>query len=203
MTSFRQTEANRRNAGKSTGPITEGGKQRSRCNAVRHGLTAETVIGSLEDAGDYKAFEAAITAHYDAQSAGERELVLQLASLLCRLRRATTMETGWLVIQADHLREFRQDCLFSPVLWRKRHKRSNRELPSLRTRKSPGGGPGLSLERTPCKPCREAHGKPNSSSDSENRQWPEIRTVTTLRRTVRGPRHRIISLLPSPTSRLR
>ena len=27
----------------------------------------------------------------------------------------------------------------STVLWRKRHKRSNRELPTLRTRKSPGG----------------------------------------------------------------
>jgi hypothetical protein len=75
MTSFRQIEANRRNARKSTGPTTEEGKQRSRCNAVRHGLTAETVIGALEDAEDYKAFEAAITADYDAQSAVERELV--------------------------------------------------------------------------------------------------------------------------------
>jgi hypothetical protein len=108
MTSFRQIEANRRNARKSTGPITNEGKQRSRCNAVRHGLTAETVIGALEDAEDYQAFEAAIIADYDAQSAVERELVLRLASLLWRLRRATSMETGLFEIQADHLNGFRQ-----------------------------------------------------------------------------------------------
>ena len=115
MTSFRQIEANRRNARKSTGPVTEEGKQRSRCNAVRHGLTAETVIGALEDAEDYKAFEAAITADYDAQSAVERELVLRLTSLLWRLRRATTMETGLFEIQADQLREFRQSRRTQPL----------------------------------------------------------------------------------------
>ena len=108
MTSFKQLEANRRNARKSTGPITLEGKQRSRCNAVRHGLTAETVIGALEDAEDYQAFEAAIIADYDAQSAVERELVLRLASLLWRLRRATTMETGLFEIQAKHLKEFKR-----------------------------------------------------------------------------------------------
>jgi hypothetical protein len=68
-----------------------------------YGLTAETVIGALEDAEDYKAFEAAITADYDAQSAVERELVLRLASLLWRLRRATTIEAGLFEIQAEHL----------------------------------------------------------------------------------------------------
>ena len=108
MTSVRQIEANRRNALKSTGPTSTEGKHRSRCNAVRHGLTAETVIGALEDAEDYKAFEAAVTADYDAQSAVERELVLRLASLLWRLRRATAMETGLLQIQAESLTEFRQ-----------------------------------------------------------------------------------------------
>ena len=66
-----------------------------------------TVIGALEDAEDYKAFEAAIIADYDVQSAVERELVLRLASLLWRLRRATTTETGLFEIQADYLREFR------------------------------------------------------------------------------------------------
>jgi hypothetical protein len=114
MTTFRQIEANRRNARNSTGPVTEEGKQRSRCNAVRHGLTAETVIGALEDAEDYKAFEETIVADYDAQSAVERELVLRLASLLWRLRRATTMETGLFEMQADQLRDFRQARQIDP-----------------------------------------------------------------------------------------
>jgi hypothetical protein len=115
MTSSKQIESNRRNSLKSTGPKTEAGKQASRCNAVRHGLTAETVIGALEDVEDYKAFEASITADYDAQSAVERELVLRLASLLWRLRRATTIETGLFEIQADHLSEFRKTRLVSPA----------------------------------------------------------------------------------------
>ena len=109
MTSYRQIEANRRNALKSTGPKTNAGKQASRCNAVRHGLTAETVLSALEDAEDYKAFEAAIIADYDAQSAVERELVLRLASILWRLRRATTMETGLFDIQAQQLQDYRQN----------------------------------------------------------------------------------------------
>jgi hypothetical protein len=108
MTSFRQIEANRRNAQLSTGPVTEEGKTRSRQNAVRHGLTAETVIDALEDAEDYAAFEMAITADYDAQSAVERELVLRLASLLWRLRRATAIESGLFKIQAKQLLQFRQ-----------------------------------------------------------------------------------------------
>ena len=115
MTSFKQIEANRRNAQRSNGPITEEGKQQSRCNAVRHGLTAETVIGALEDAEDYKAFEAAIIADYDAQSAVERELVLRLASLLWRLRRATTIETGLFEIEAEHLSEAGRSGKVSPA----------------------------------------------------------------------------------------
>jgi hypothetical protein len=94
MTSLKQIAANRRNALKSTGPVTPEGKERSRCNAVRHGLTAETVIAALEDAEDYQAFETAVIADYDAETAIERELVLRLASVLWRLRRATGIETS-------------------------------------------------------------------------------------------------------------
>src|SRR3954454_23896741 len=108
MTTFKQIEANRRNARRSTGPTTAEGKLRSRRNAVRHGLTAETVIGALEDAEDYKAFEAAVIADYDAHTAVERELVLRLASLLWRLRRASAIETGLFEIHARELLELQR-----------------------------------------------------------------------------------------------
>jgi hypothetical protein len=46
------------------------------------GLTAETLIATLEDAEDYQAFETAVTSDYDA------------ASVLWRFRRATSIETA-------------------------------------------------------------------------------------------------------------
>jgi hypothetical protein len=113
MTSYRQFEANRRNALRSTGPKTDDGKRQSRANAVRHELAAETVVGSLEDAENYKPFEAAIISGYCAANAVERELVLRLASLLWRLRRAIAIETDLLEIQAEILRNHRNE--FDPA----------------------------------------------------------------------------------------
>lgn len=101
MTSARQIAANRLNARRSTGPRSENGKLRSRQNAIRHGLTAETVIGVLEDPCEYAVFEAAIIADYAPRSGVEHELVARLASLLWRLRRATSIETGLLEIQGE------------------------------------------------------------------------------------------------------
>jgi hypothetical protein len=93
-----------------TGPNTEDGKRRSRQNAVRRGLCAETVIEIVEDADDYSGFEAALIADYDAQTAVERELVLRLASLLWRLRRTIIIETDLLRIQAEILRDCQHRC---------------------------------------------------------------------------------------------
>src|SRR4051812_11115390 len=101
MTSPKQIEANRLNARKSTGPRTEDGKQKSRQNAWRHGLTAETVITALENAADYQAFEASIALDHQPRSATERELVSRLASVLWRLGRSTAIETGLFQIQAE------------------------------------------------------------------------------------------------------
>ena len=68
----------------------------------------------VEDVEDYTAFEAAVIADYDAQTAVERELVLRLASLLWRLRRATAIETDLLRIQAEILRDRRAQTQAQP-----------------------------------------------------------------------------------------
>jgi hypothetical protein len=65
------------------------------------------VVEIVEDVDDYRGFEAAVIADYDARTAVERELVLRLASLLWRLRRAAAIETDLLRIQAEILRERR------------------------------------------------------------------------------------------------
>ena len=75
---------------------------------MRHGLTAETVIGDLEDEEDYQAFELSVTSDFDAPTTVERELVLRLASLLWRLRRATAIETGLLQLQSDIIAELKR-----------------------------------------------------------------------------------------------
>ena len=103
MTSLKQIEANRRNAENSTGPRSEAGKRRSSRNAVRHGLTAETVIEPLEDAEDYSAFEEAIAASFDPETAVERELILRLASLLWRTAAGDIpIETALFQVKIEH-----------------------------------------------------------------------------------------------------
>jgi hypothetical protein len=92
---------------KSTGPRSRPGKQLSRRNALRHGFTAETVLEPLEDVEEFRTFEAAILGEYLPQTPVEQELVRRLASLFWRLRRATSIETGLLRIQAEILLAFR------------------------------------------------------------------------------------------------
>jgi hypothetical protein len=111
VASKRQIAANRRNAQKSTGPRTLAGKRRSRCNAVTHGLTGETVITVFETTGEYEAFQRLLVSQYRPRSIIEHQLVLRLASLLWRLRRATAIETGLFHIQGRIIKDRRIERL--------------------------------------------------------------------------------------------
>lgn len=119
MATMRQTAANRRNARKSTGPRTIAGKLRSRRNALRHGLTAETVIDVFENVAEYETLEKRMICTYRPRSMIEHELVVRLSSLLWRLRRATAIETGLFSIQAQILQDRKaprdqQECAWDP-----------------------------------------------------------------------------------------
>src|SRR5262249_39587959 len=100
-TTERQIAANRENAKKSTGPRTSEGKHKSRRNALRHGLTAETVIHVLEDVAHYEALAAAINDDFRPATNFELQLMGRLVSLLWRLRRATAIESGILALQGE------------------------------------------------------------------------------------------------------
>jgi len=88
MATEQQIAVNRENAKHSTGPRTELGKSRSKRNALRHGLTGETLLVVEENAAAYRALKRAIYADYCPRSKFELELVARLVSLLWRLRRA-------------------------------------------------------------------------------------------------------------------
>ena len=100
MASSKQLQANRANAGKSTGPRTQVGKARSRLNSRKHGLTAKTLIIVGEHAEDFEELRSALIEQYDPQSALEFELLERLAGILWRLRRVPLFEAG--ILDARH-----------------------------------------------------------------------------------------------------
>jgi hypothetical protein len=107
MASEKKVLANRLNARLSTGPRTPGGKRRSRRNALKHGLTARSVVEVFEDDSEFRSFAGQVASAYPAPSPVARELVYRLIGLLWRLRRAQAIETGLLAIQGKLQRDIR------------------------------------------------------------------------------------------------
>jgi hypothetical protein len=94
----KKQEANRRNAQLSTGPRTEEGKGRSRCNALKHGILGTALlITKGEGAEDPAEFEELLNALYDDYEpvgACEEMLVETIAVCCWRERRALRCEAG-------------------------------------------------------------------------------------------------------------
>ncbi len=90
----RQLAANRANAQRSTGPRTEGGKSRSRLNAVKHNLYSKVHIATPEETA---AFEAHCAGYREALAPvgfEELELVQSIAEDRWRLKRARSVENS-------------------------------------------------------------------------------------------------------------
>jgi hypothetical protein len=96
MASARQIAANRRNAQKSRGPVSEAGKQRSSMNALQHGMTARVIVLPHEDDIEYHEIRASLLESYAPANAHERMLVDQIAAGYWRTLRARRFETALL-----------------------------------------------------------------------------------------------------------
>ena len=95
MATKKQTAANRRNAKRSTGPKTPGGKAASSMNALRHGLRARTVVLPGESREEFDRIHGALEDQYRPQNPGERHLVDQAAIAQWKLVRAEVFEANW------------------------------------------------------------------------------------------------------------
>ena len=99
---------NRANAQKSTGPRTEAGKQRSKMNAFRHGLTGQTVVLPTEDHSAYERHSQSFLDQYHPKDATETQLVQSLIDTSWRMNRAAAIETNLFSLgiteMEDHIR---------------------------------------------------------------------------------------------------
>ncbi len=93
MSSKRKIDSARTNGAKSHGPVTEEGRKRSSMNALKHGLTAETVILVNEDEDEYNAVLEAYVHDLNPVGAVEMDLVVEMVNAKWRQRRLCLMES--------------------------------------------------------------------------------------------------------------
>ena len=99
MASDRQIEANRRNAEKCTGPRTEAGKQKSKMNALKHGLASRWAVLEHENRDEFEELKRTMLEEHAPVGITERVLTIQLAESYWRLLRARRVEASYLNVR--------------------------------------------------------------------------------------------------------
>ncbi len=94
MTSQVQSEANRRNALKSTGPKSKKGKGRARLNALKHGLRAKDIVLASEDEREFDGLRQALITELGPEGSLEEQFAERIVVCLWRLRRVYPIEAG-------------------------------------------------------------------------------------------------------------
>jgi hypothetical protein len=92
MISEKQLDANRRNALLSTGPRSDPGRNRSRMNALRHGLTGQVTTMTDEDRAAHDQFSTFLIKDLAPEGAMETQLAQRIATDSWRLNRASAIE---------------------------------------------------------------------------------------------------------------
>ena len=99
MASQAQFEANRRNAKKSTGPVSVEGRSVAKLNAVKHGLTSESVVIPGEDSDELDKLRSELENELEPMGRQECDLVETIAICMWRRRRIYRMEANILAYE--------------------------------------------------------------------------------------------------------
>jgi hypothetical protein len=104
-TSEARIRANQLNSQKSTGPRTPEGKERSRRNGLKHGMTGRGVVVADEDAPEVERRASALMGELDPRSTLGAIMVGQMATLSVRMERGARQEEEALASRVRHAPE--------------------------------------------------------------------------------------------------
>ena len=150
LISVKKLEANRQNGKKSTGPRTPEGKQRSRLNALKHGILAKAVViqggPGKEKRGEFDQLLTELWQHYTPQGPVEEMLVERMATLKWRLARVYRSERGEMPDARVSDRRVRYETMLERAIYRaltelERLQRSRRVSPQSAPKEALGEHP--------------------------------------------------------------
>jgi hypothetical protein len=111
-----RVDANRRNALHSTGPVTPEGKRKASLNALRHGLTGQTVVLPSDDLAAYQTSCAKFHAELKPKGLLETKAVQTMADTYWRLDRIRAMENNLFALALEEQEPLSSDPLISSAL---------------------------------------------------------------------------------------
>jgi hypothetical protein len=103
MSSIRKIETARANGAKSRGPKTPEGRKKSSMNAIKHGLTAQTLVLPNEDPGEYRQMLDSYIQHFQPVGRIELDLIQEMAAAKWRQERLWAVETEFLAQKMQEL----------------------------------------------------------------------------------------------------
>ena len=104
-----QLTANRANSTHSTGPKTPESKRIASHNALKTGLTGQTILLPTDDLANYEALRTRIEARYEPATEEEQLHAQTIANIEWRLLRIPTLETGILALGRKQFAETHAD----------------------------------------------------------------------------------------------
>ena len=100
-----QRAAARANGAKSHGPVTDEGKAKAAMNALRHGLTAATLVLTTEEKGKFDELLGAYIDEYQPATQTESDLVQEITVSKWLQRRCWALQTALLDVTMDRMED--------------------------------------------------------------------------------------------------